>query len=94
MKIETAKGDLIVNDIKYRKQLALKGHFAEVYKGGVDNVDLEDFYDLLGHCAEIALPNPEEVLKDYSGDEEIRLLSDVLFRYVGLDPDVKKKKDN
>lgn len=94
MKIKTAKGDLIVNDIKYRKQLTIKGHFAEVYKGGADNVDLEDFYDLLGHVAEIAFSDPGEALKDYSGDEEIKLLSEILFKYVGIDPDVKKKKDN
>jgi|TARA_Y100000310_G_C20695447_1_gene825380 hypothetical protein len=94
MKVETVKGELIVNDIKYRKQLTLKGHFAEVYKGGVDNVDLEDFYDLLGHCAEIAFSDPADILKEYSGDEEIGLLSDILFKYVGLDPQSKKKKSN
>ena len=92
MKIEVEGQEILVRNISYSQKLGLQGEFADVYKNGTDNVKQKDFNLLLGHTAEIAFNDPDNALKDYDYDFQLKILTACMMSYLGLS-DTEKKED-
>lgn len=92
MKIEVDGKEIQIRPINYSQKLELKGHFVDVYAKGTDNVSVREYNKLLGHTSEIAFANPEESLKVYDNEFQMKILTASLMEYIGESE--KAKKDN
>tara|TARA_R100001082_G_scaffold4772_2_gene3425 strand:+ start:4593 stop:4877 length:285 start_codon:yes stop_codon:yes gene_type:complete len=90
MKLKIDDKEILVKNISYKDKLGLQGEFADVYKNGTQNVKQKEFNILLGNVAEIAFNNPEEDLKKYDYDFQLKILSQCLMDYLGLSNTSKK----
>jgi len=91
MEIKVDKKTILVKDLSYKDKLGLQGEFADVYKNGTEKVKQKDFNILLGNVAEIAFNNPQEDLKKYDYDFQLKLLTKCLMNYLGLSDSSKKE---
>jgi hypothetical protein len=92
MKVEVEGQEIIVRSINYAGKLGLQGEFADVYKNGTEGVKQKEFNLLLGHTAEIAFLNPDESLKQYEYEFQLKILTACMMQYLGLSD--KEKKDD
>ena len=90
MKIKVDDIEINVRDISYRQKLEIKGEFHDVYHNGVKNVKQKDFNSLLASIAEIAFMNPQEQLKEYDYDTELKILTQAMMDYLELSYQSKK----
>ena len=90
MKVVIDDLKLNVRDIKYRQKLEIQGEFADVYSNGTDNVKQKEFNSLLGSVAEIAFSNPDEQLKKYDYDIQLKILTKTMMDYLELSDKSKK----
>ena len=91
MEIKVDKKTILVNDLSYKDKLGLQGAFADVYKNGTKKVKQKVFNILLVNVAEIAFNNPQEDLKKYDYDFQLKLLTKCLMNYLGLSDSSKKE---
>tara|TARA_Y100000034_G_scaffold95697_1_gene116348 strand:+ start:438 stop:722 length:285 start_codon:yes stop_codon:yes gene_type:complete len=91
MKIEVEGQEFLIKEISYSDKLGLHGEFADVYKNGTDNVSQKDFNILLGHTAEIAFNKPEDFLKEYEYEFQLKILMAIMMEYLGLSASAKKE---
>lgn len=91
MKIEVEGKEFVVNNINYSDKLGLHGEFADVYRNGTEKVKNKEFNILLGHTAEIAFHKPEDALKEYEYDFQLKILMACMMEYLGLSASAKKE---
>ena len=90
MKIKVDDIEINVRDISYRQKLEIKGEFHDVYHNGTKNVKQKDFNSLFASIADIAFINPEEELKKYNYDIELKILTQAMMDYLELSDQSKK----
>ena len=90
MKIEVDGHTIQIKPISYTDRLGLQGEFADVYKNGTDNVSQKEFNLLLGHTSEIAFAVPENALKEYEYEIQLKMLTAIMSEYLGLSDNQKK----
>ena len=89
MKIEVDGHIIQIKPISYVDRLGLQGEFADVYANGTDNVSQKKFNLLLGHTAEIAFNNPDDSLKEYPYEVQLKILTNIMSEYLGLSDNQK-----
>lgn len=91
MKIEVEGQEFQIRNISYSEKLGLQGEFADVYSSGADKIKQKEFGMLLGHVGEIAFAHPEETLKEFDYEFQLKTLTACMLRYMGQS--VEEKKD-
>ena len=91
MKIEVEGKEILIRSIDYSQKLGLQGEFADVYANGADKVKQKEFNLLLGHTAEIAFHKPDDSLKEYEYDFQLKILMACMMEYLGLSASAKKE---
>ena len=91
MKIKVEGKDIQIRPINYAQKLGLQGEFADVYSNGTDKVKHKEFNLLLGHTAEIAFNDPDEDLKEYEYEFQLKILTTAMTEYMGLSENQQKK---
>ena len=89
MKIEVDGHIIQIKPISYVDRLGLQGEFSDVYRD-VNNVSQKEFNILLGHTAEIAFNNPDDSLKEYPYEVQLKILTNIMSEYLGLSDNQKK----
>jgi len=90
MKVIVDDLEVQVRNISYREKLEIQGEFADVYKNGTDNVKQREFNSLLGRVAEIAFVNPDQSLKKYEYEIQLKILTQAMMDYLELSDQSKK----
>jgi subtilase family serine protease len=90
MKVVVDDLEIQVKNISYRQKLEIQGEFADVYKNGTDNVKQREFNSLLGRVAEIAFVNPDQSLKKYEYEIQLKILTQAMMDYLELSDQSKK----
>jgi|TARA_R100000908_G_scaffold13334_1_gene4780 hypothetical protein len=90
MKVVVDDLEVQVRNISYREKLEIQGEFADVYKNGTDNVKQREFNSLLGRVAEIAFVNPDQSLKKYEYEIQLKILTQAMMDYLELSDQSKK----
>jgi len=91
MRIEVEGQEFQIRNISYAAKLGLQGEFADAYSEGFENVKQKEFGFLLGNVGEIAFNKPEETLKEYDHEFQLRVLTACLLKYLGIEDDEKKE---